>query len=185
LNWLDITLIVIAAIIVVSGFKQGFSRVAVGLAALVAGIFLACWFYGVAGAFLLPFVSKPALAHIAGFIIVFVVVQIVGALLSWLLAKLFKWTGLTWLDRLLGGLFGVLQAGLVGIVLVMILMAFPIMPVPRSVADSKIAPYLAGAANVLVNVAPRELKDGFWATYSRLLQIWSGQGDQPAAKETV
>jgi len=184
-NWLDITFIVIAAITIAACFKQGFSKVAVGLAALVAGIFLACWFYGVAGAFLLPLVSKPALAHIAGFIIVFVLVQVAGALLSWLLAKLFKWTGLTWLDRLLGGLFGVLQAGLVGIALVMILVAFPMMPVPRSVADSRIAPYLAGAANVLVNIAPRELKDEFWATYSRLLQVWSGQGDQPPAKETV
>lgn len=125
LNWLDITLLVLLAAFVAQGIAQGFTRVAVGLASTVLGILLAAWFYGVAGAFFQPFVSSKAVANIIGFVVIFVGVQLAGALVAWGLSKLFRWSGLSWLDRTLGGVFGALKAALVAIALVMVLTAFP------------------------------------------------------------
>ena len=50
--------------------------------------------------------------------VVFVAALIVWGALAWLLSRLVKAVGLGWLDRVLGGLFGVLRGGLVILVLV-------------------------------------------------------------------
>src|SRR3989338_1892745 len=50
--------------------------------------------------------------------VVFVAALIVWGALAWLLSRLVKAVGLGWLDRVLGGLFGVLRGGLVVLVLV-------------------------------------------------------------------
>src|SRR3990167_7802053 len=50
--------------------------------------------------------------------VVFVAALIVWGALAWVLSRLVKAVGLGWLDRVLGGLFGVLRGGLVILVLV-------------------------------------------------------------------
>ena len=50
--------------------------------------------------------------------VVFVAALIMWGMLAWLLSKVVKAVGLGWLDRVLGGLFGVLRGGLVILVLV-------------------------------------------------------------------
>ena len=179
MNWLDFFLLILLAAFVLEGVRQGFVRLAIGLAATFLGLFLAAWFYGAAGSFLLPYLSSPSLAHVAGFLLVFIAVQGAGALLGWALARLFKWTGLTWLDRALGAAMGVLKTALVGIVLVIVLTAFPIKPIPSSIASSQAAPYLIEASHILVYLCPRELRDGFTATYERIRDLWSGRNSVP------
>ena len=155
MNWLDMLMAMLAVIFVLQGVRQGFTRLAIGLAATVAGVILASWMYGSAGAFLIPYVSSKSIANIAGFLIVFIGVQAAGALIAWGLGRLYKWTGLTVLDRMLGALFGVVKAALVGVVIVMIFTAFPLNPVPNSIKESVAAPYLIEASHVLVQLAPR------------------------------
>jgi len=89
------------------------------------------------------------------------------------LAKLLKWAGLGWLDRVLGGAFGLLRGVLIGIGLVLALLAFAAKPPPPSVVESRLAPYMIDAARVLAVIAPRELRDGFEASYERAKKIWS------------
>ncbi|WP_321477793.1 CvpA family protein [uncultured Paludibaculum sp.] len=174
MNWLDIFFLVILGIFVAQGIRRGFTRLAIGLAATLLGLLLASWFYGSVGAYFEPYLSSRALCNIVGFLLVFVGVQAAGGLLGWGLSRLFKWTGLGLLDRLLGALFGFIKATLIGIVLVMMLLAFPIKPIPASVAESSIAPYLIEASHVVVYLAPRELKDGFLASYERVKKLWNG-----------
>lgn len=185
MNWLDLLMAVLAAILVVQGIRQGFTRLAIGLVATLLGIVLASWTYGSAGAFLIPYLSSKALANIAGFLIVFIGVQLAGSLLAWGLGRLFKWTGLTVLDRLLGAAFGIVKATLVGIVIVMILTAFPLSPVPNSVKESISAPYLIEASHILVQLTPRELKDGFSSTYDKIKSIWSGEAEKSLPRDSA
>jgi membrane protein required for colicin V production len=172
-NWLDIVLLIIFAGSVIAGFRKGFARVAVGLAATVMGLLLGIWFYGVAGAFLLPYVSYRGLANFAGFCLVLFGVLLAGALVGWLLAKLLKWAGLGWLDRLLGAAFGLLRGVLIGVGLVLVLVAFAPKPPPRSVVESRLAPYLIDTARVVAAIAPRELRDGFQAGYEHVKKTWN------------
>jgi membrane protein required for colicin V production len=181
-NWLDALLLILLAVFVFEGVRQGFTRIVIGMAATVLGLLLAAWFYGTAASFLSEYLSSKALANVGGFLLIFVGIQLLGAALGWLLATIFKWTGLSWLDRVLGALLGALKTALVGIVLVMILTAFPMKPVPESIARSKAAPYLIEASHVLVYLCPKEVRDGFVATYDRVRALWRGgekQGAEP------
>ncbi|MDO8291527.1 MAG: CvpA family protein [Gallionella sp.] len=75
-----------------------------------------------------PMMPGPALSNIEGaqetirimlaYAVVFVAALIVWGVLAWLFSRLVKAVGLGWLDRVLGGLFGVLRGGLVILVLV-------------------------------------------------------------------
>src|SRR5262245_54213001 len=106
MNWLDIILGVILAASLVSGIVKGFVRTAIGIGATVAGVLMALWFYGSAGSIFTEYVSSRMVSNFLGFVAVFGLVVLAGALIGRLLAMLFKWAGLSWLDRMLGACFG-------------------------------------------------------------------------------
>src|SRR5437763_10778637 len=94
MNWLDIVLLLILAASVATSFRKGFSREIIGLVTVLAAIVLGIWFYGIAGAVFLPYLSSPGAAHLAGFALVFAGVLIVGALVSAIVGKFLRVTGL-------------------------------------------------------------------------------------------
>ncbi len=171
-NWLDFVLIIIMVASVASGLARGFARIIVGTAAALLAILLAIWFYGAAGGFLSSYVSHPSIANLIGFLIVFGGVLILGAVAGKALALMFKWVGLGWLDRVLGGALGLVRGLLFAMAVILMLMAFAKEPPPRSVAESAIAPYLVEASGVLAMIAPRELREGFDRSYEKVRDFW-------------
>ena len=91
--------------------------------------------------------------------VVFVAALIVWGALAWLLSRLVKAVGLGWLDRVLGGLFGVLRGGLVILVLVWLagMTAVPDQPFWRDAQTSKTAEDVALLTKVWLpdNIAQR------------------------------
>src|SRR5262249_10165655 len=140
----------------------------VGIAATVIGLFAATWCYGAAGDIYREYVSSRAVSNFLGFVTVFLLVMLAGTLLGRLLQMLFKWVGIGWLDRVLGGCFGLVRGLLVAIVIVMILMAFTSNPPPRSVAESALAPYVMDSSHLMSRIAPRELTEGFQRSYDMM-----------------
>jgi membrane protein required for colicin V production len=134
---------------------------------------LAIWFYGSAGAILLPYVSSPGIANFCGFLVVFVGVLVAGALIGRLLGRMMRAAGLSFVDRLLGAGFGVVRGLLISIAVVLALLAFtPGKSPPNAVVHSRVAPYVIDAARVCAAIAPRELKDGFRKSYEQVKTIW-------------
>jgi membrane protein required for colicin V production len=173
MNWLDVVLLILLAGSIVTSFSTGLTREVVGLISLVVALLLAIWFYGTAGAALLPYVSTPAIAHFCGFLIVFCAVLIVGSLAGRLLGRFIKAAGLSFVDRLLGAAFGVVRGLLISIALILALLAFtPGKSPPSAVVDSHVAPYVIDAARVFAALAPLELKDGFRKSYEQVKTIW-------------
>jgi membrane protein required for colicin V production len=173
LNWLDIVLLLILGVSVAGGIAKGFARLVVGLLATVAGFLCALWFYGSASGFLLPYVSHKGIANFIGFLLIFLGMVLLGALVGKLLGLLLKWAGLSWLNRLMGGVFGVLRGLVFAIALVLALLAFSPKPPPRSVVDSRIAPYVIDAAHICANLAPREVRDGVMQSYEKVKEAWA------------
>ena len=106
MNWIDILLLLVIAFSVLSGLVAGFARVGVGVIATILGIFFGFWCYGIVAAYVLDYVSSRAVANLIGFFVIFVVISLLGAIVGRVLAKFFKWVGLSLFDRLLGGAFG-------------------------------------------------------------------------------
>src|SRR5580693_7464101 len=105
MNWLDILLLLVILLSTVSAVQKGFSREVIGIVAAVIGLICGIWFYGLAGSFLLPYVSAPQVANFIGFFLVFLGCVIFGAIVSAVIRRFVKTVGLSWFDRLLGAAF--------------------------------------------------------------------------------
>jgi membrane protein required for colicin V production len=179
MNWLDIVLLLIILVSVASSYRKGFSREVIGLAACLLALILGAWFYGTAGSFLLPYVSSRSVANLAGFFLVFIGVLVIGSVVSYIVGKFLRVTGLSIVDHALGAGFGMLRGILVAVALIMGLMAFsPAGGPPDSVVHSRVAPYVAYAARVCAAVAPKELKDGFHKAYTDARSAWEKTWDK-------
>jgi len=176
MNWLDVVLLIVLLLSTVSAFQKGFSREVIGIAAAIIGLMCGIWFYGLAGAALLPYVSSPQVANFLGFFIVFITCLVLGAIVSAVVRRFVKTVGLSWFDRLLGAVFGLVRGTLVSVAVITALVAFaPAVAAnsaPAAVAESRIAPYVVSGASFLVALAPREMKDGFQIHYTQLKSFW-------------
>ena len=173
MNWLDLVLLIILAVSMITSFRKGLSREVIGLISVVLALLLGAWLYGTAGAFLRPYVSSQAAANLGGFLLVFVAVVLLGSLVSFILRKFLRVTGLSFLDHLLGAGFGFVRGMVIAIALVMGIMAFsPGERPPSAVLHSRLAPYVVDAAKVASTLAPHELKEGFRKSYEQLKTAW-------------
>lgn len=183
-NPIDIILVLVVGLSTLGGLINGFSRLVVGFAATFAGIFLGFWFYGVIAGPLLPYVSRKEIANAIGFIVILIVCVILGAILGRTLASMFKWVGLSWMDRLLGGVAGFLRGALIAVALVAIVVACAPAPPPRVIVEARLMPYVLQASRLLVAVTPNELKHAFENTQHRVREIWEQQ-QHPAGEQKM
>jgi len=174
-NLLDILLVIIVGASVVTGFLAGFARVGIGFIATVSGLLFGFWFYGIPAAWLHRHLSSQAVSNLLGFLVVFFAFVFVGALIGKLLSRLFKWTGLSWLDRLLGGSFGLVRGALVAVAFIAVLMAFTPRPLPNWMIDSKALPYALEASNLCASLAPSSIKDAFRESMQDIRKAWDDQ----------
>ena len=112
--------ILIAVALLVSigvGIWRGFVKEAISIAALLFAIWAALYFGPPVGDVSQSWLSSEELQMWFGRILVFAVILSLGGLLSWGVSKLVRLSVLSGIDRLLGGLFGVLR----GIILISLL----------------------------------------------------------------
>jgi uncharacterized membrane protein required for colicin V production len=173
MNWLDVVLLFILAASIVTSFRKGLTREVIGLASVVLALVLGIEFYGSAGSLLSSYVSGLAAANFAGFFLVFFGVLLIGAVMSSVLGKFWRVTGLSIVDHALGAGFGAVRGILIAVALIMGIMAFsPSNQAPDSVVRSRTAPYVVDAARAVAAVAPHELREGFRKSYADVKSIW-------------
>lgn len=173
MNWLDAVLAIILVASVITSIRKGLSREVIGLVAVVLALLSGIWFYGTAGSFLLHYLSSRTAANLAGFLVVFCGVMLLGSVVSWVTGKFLRVTGLSFFDHLLGAAFGVARGVLIAVAVITGIMAFtPAGKAPASVVDSRMAPYVVTGARVFVAMAPHELKQGFRESYVQVKAAW-------------
>jgi len=173
MNWLDAVLLLIFVVSVLTSFRKGFSREVIGFIAVVLALVFGIWFYGAAGSLVLPYVSSQSVANLAGFLLVFFGVILLGSIVSHVVGRFLRVTGLSIVDHALGAAFGLVRGTLVAVALIMGIMAFsPGDRPPESVVNSRVAPYAVDAARFLVSMAPHDLKEGYRKTYAQVKAAW-------------
>jgi membrane protein required for colicin V production len=175
LNWLDFLLLAILLFSMVMSARKGFSREIVGLAAACLALVLGMWFYGMAGSFLLPYVSSARIANLIGFLLVVFAVMLLGGIVGWTISRFLRTIGLSFFDRLLGAAFGLVRGLLIAIALLTAYLAFgpevDSKTVSSSVLHSRIAPYVLDASHLVVAIAPMELKASFAKQYTQVKSL--------------
>jgi len=110
MNWLDIVIIVVIALLGFAGLRQGLIRTVFGIAGLIGGIFLAGRYYDELASLLFP--PGAIWSNIAAYALIAIATLVVAGVIGWLLAKLVNFAALGWLDRLVGCILGVVIGGL-------------------------------------------------------------------------
>nr|WP_317631042.1 CvpA family protein [uncultured Flavobacterium sp.] len=105
--------IVLGAVLIwgtIQGVRQGFFAALTSFIAYILGIYLAIKFSSVVASYIEPKVEwNPKTIEIAAFGITFVGVVILLFFIAKIFTKLADWAYLGWVNRLLGGLFGLLK----------------------------------------------------------------------------
>jgi len=87
----------------------------------------------------------------------------------------FKWTGLSWLNRLLGAAFGFARGALIGVAFVAALLAFAPKPIPNWMVTSRLLPYAIDASDICASIAPAAVKDAIRAGMQEIRKDWEDQ----------
>ena len=146
MNWLDIFIIVVVALLGIAGLRQGMIRTVFGIAGLIGGIFLAGRYYGELASLLFP--PGAIWTNIAAYAIIAIATLIVAGAIGWLLAKLVSFVAFGWLDRLVGCILGVVIGGLLcAAILAIVVKYYPGMD--ATVDQSVIARFLVGGFPLL------------------------------------
>jgi len=170
-NWIDLTLAVLMIVSIVSGLKLGFARTAIGLLSSILALVFGLHYYRAIAVSLRPHLSQSTTADLVGFLIVFFSIVVLGEVISGMLARFIRSADLVWLDRALGGAFGVVRGLLFGAIMIWGLMAFlPVQP-KLVLSESRLAPCVMDAARRVADASPDEVKRTFRQSYRELNRV--------------
>ncbi|RLE19363.1 MAG: CvpA family protein [Acidobacteria bacterium] len=124
MNWFDVTALAVLAVSAGFAFFKGFIREIASLAGLILASILAFRFYRNGAELLLPWIKTSNLRNISSFFIIFLTVILLSAIISYLLKRVFDSAGLSFYDRFLGLLFGILRGVVIVYVFVIVLQGF-------------------------------------------------------------
>ena len=153
--WIDWLILLILAAAVLGGFAQGFLRSVCSLGGLFFGLILASWNYGAAAELLLPIVRFEPVANALGYLLIVILVTALANLLGSLLSRTAHSVGLGCLDRLFGGVFGLLQGWLAVTLFILIVAAF--FPHTRFLAEGRMPPLFWRTCHFGSHMGPAEL----------------------------
>ncbi len=160
MNGADWAILAVVLLSTVQAAYAGFFQEAFHLGGLVAGYLLAAWQYQLLAGWLERYLKSAWLAESAGFLIVFFAVAVTAGVAGHTARWIMKKSGLSFVDRLLGGALGLLRGCLIVAVIAVTLTAFT--PTSRWLAGSEWAPYFQAVGRAAIWVAPAELRARFY-----------------------
>ncbi|KPJ61263.1 MAG: hypothetical protein AMJ46_02910 [Latescibacteria bacterium DG_63] len=160
MNWLDITIIVICAVGIIQGIVKGFVRQAFSVFGLIFGIIIAFRYHDILARYLSKWIQHPVALMILSFVFILVVVLLLFKLIGLAARVAISAVSVGWLDRLAGGVFGLVKA----IIIVAVLFGLFILCSDRPtkpVAESILAPAVMEVSYVVARFLPSELRDRY------------------------
>ncbi len=172
MNLLDIAILIIVALMIVRGFFRGIVQEAANLLGLIASFFLAALYYQDLAFWLEPFIPNHSIVlSFFCFVFLFIFCIFLFNFLGIIARKAIQLTLLGWVDRVLGGLFGLIKGAVILFVLVTILTVF----YPKSgpvVENSRFFPSILSVTENLTALIPFKIKDDFLAKKKDLENFW-------------
>lgn len=181
MNFLDIILICIIGIFALRGFFRGLVQEVISLVSIVLAIYLASTFHHMLIPHLELYIESEVTVSALSYIVIFFGTLIV----CWLIAKgirtVLKISLLGWLDRITGGIFGVAEGVLIGLIILM--GAQSLAPNSAWYKESKVAPQVQHLVDMVGDIAPDSMKKLF--KNSNSIDLPSASDLIDSAQETV
>ena len=119
LNWFDFVMMAVILLSIVISFFRGFVREAVSVVTWILGIVIALKYAPIMSYYIPSFVTSNTLRYVAAFIALFMLIFILGFTLNVFLKRLIDVTGLSFVDRVLGVVFGAVRGLIVAAIVLM------------------------------------------------------------------
>lgn len=114
MNYLDLILAIPLVWGLIRGIMRGFIIELASVAALILGVFGAIHFSNYAGTLIQEYTElSDSYLPIASFAVTFILIVVAVHLLARMLQKVVKMVALGWVNRVFGGLFGLIKMGLI------------------------------------------------------------------------
>jgi membrane protein required for colicin V production len=139
---------------------EGFFQEAFKMAGLVVGYLLAAWQYHRLADWFAPHLKSPWIGEMIAFLIIFFAVLIVAGFAGRIARWVMKKAGLSTIDRVLGGVLGLLRGVLVVAIVLTAVAAFE--PAAQWLEPSELAPYFLVGGRAAIWLAPPELRQRFY-----------------------
>ena len=116
MNWIDASILIIMMLSSIFGLWRGLVREIFSLVTWIFALLVARRYSDVVANFLFSSFYNLTLRHVAAFALIFIIVMMLGTLLNFLLSKLLVFPCLKFIDRLLGGVFGIARGVIISFI---------------------------------------------------------------------
>ncbi|WP_285907023.1 CvpA family protein [Pseudodesulfovibrio pelocollis] len=157
MNFLDFLLIGIAAIFLIRGLVRGLVREVLSLSAIILGVFLASRYQHLLVPHLEMYIKNEMTVDGLAYVCVFLGTVTVFWALAKLLRSALDISLLGWVDRTTGGVFGLIEGVLVGLIFLTFIQAFA--PESAWLRESTIAPRSQHMVGLMVDLVPESMRD--------------------------
>ncbi len=149
-------------------------RQVVTLAGVVAGYIISLKLY-VSVANIMPKSMESGTAKMISFVLIFIVCIISASILGAIAGKIFKIAGLSWANRLVGGLLGFLKGFLLIAIIVTVLIAF--LPAGNSLMNSSVTlPYVISGIKIISGSIPDDIQTKYKDKVDDIRNNWIQRG---------
>lgn len=156
MNWLDIIFILSLIGGTVLGIYTGLVRQLARIVSLVIAAYLAIIGHKPIAEWLSTKMSDPFLVKVIVFVFVFVCIYLILFCIIWFIERGISSSKLSPVDRVLGGLSGLLKTALICGTLLLGLAFYPATSLQRPVKNSALAPHLLGFTRRVVFMMPKK-----------------------------
>ena len=119
MNWLDFAVLAVIALSALISLIRGFVREVISLVVWIAAFWIGIRYASEVAVYFADYIPSPTIQLGAGFVVLFVLTLIVGALINYVAGQFVGRTGLTGTDRYIGVIFGLARGVVVVAVLVL------------------------------------------------------------------
>jgi membrane protein required for colicin V production len=171
MNTLDILIVVILMYCLTMGLFRGLFRELSSIAGVLAGFYAAYTYYNYLTAYLSKWISDTGYLNILSFLIIFISIFVIIGILGAIIKYLLKIITFGWLDRVAGGVFGLIKGTLIVSVLLMTFTAFLPKGAPI-IRNSMLAPRVILLSEKMSEVIPKDMKRIFSAKIEHFKKAW-------------
>ena len=116
MNWVDASILIVTALSFTFGIWRGLVREVLSLITWILALLVARSYSEVVAATLFNSFDNLTMRYVTAFALIFIGVMMLGTFVNFLMSKLLIFTGLRFVDRILGGLFGIARGVLIVVV---------------------------------------------------------------------
>lgn len=175
MNILDIGILIIIGLTTFRGLFRGLIEEAAGILGIIASFYLASYYYKDLALWMSRLLSNHnVILEIFCFILVFALGFFLFHFLAMMARGAIRLVLLGWLDRILGGIFGLIKGAVIIFFLITILTVFH----PKSnalVKDSRFFPPILSFTGKMVQLIPHKIQGDFLNKKRQIQEYWGGK----------